>query len=191
MSPVTHFLTGWAVANSITLRRRERLLVTLAAVVPDIDGLGIVPELLTRNTSHPVLWFTEFHHQMHTLLFAVIVGAIASALAASKLKTGLLALLAFHIHLAEDIVGARGPDGLWFVPYFQPFSPAQWAWSGQWALNSWQNYVVTVALLLFAFYVARTYSRSPIEMVSSRADALLVAAVHARFPCAQTRSPHE
>ena len=34
MSPVTHFLTGWVLANSAGLERRDRALVTLSVVVP-------------------------------------------------------------------------------------------------------------------------------------------------------------
>ncbi len=191
MSPITHFLTGWALANSVALRRRERLLVTLAAVVPDVDGLGIVPELLTRNTSHPVLWFSQFHHHMHNLLFAFIVGVLACALATSRWKTGLLALLAFHVHLAEDVLGSRGTDGLWSVPYLWPFSRAQWVWGGQWALNGWQNFIITIVLLLFALYVARKRSCSPIEIVSQRGDAAFVRAVHARFSRAKAMVARE
>ena len=58
MSPVTHFLSGWVLANCARLDRKDRALVTLACVAPDIDGLGIIHELLTRNSSHPLLWFT-------------------------------------------------------------------------------------------------------------------------------------
>jgi len=54
MSPITHFLMGWAVANSApSLDKRERALVTWASVVPDVDGLGIVADWVTRNSSHP------------------------------------------------------------------------------------------------------------------------------------------
>jgi len=63
------------------LARRDRALVTLACLAPDIDGLGIVPEWLTRNSSHPLLWFTRYHHSLHTLLFSVAVALIASLLA--------------------------------------------------------------------------------------------------------------
>lgn len=182
MSPVTHFLTGWALANTVSLGRRERALVTLAAVIPDVDGLGVIPEVLTRNSAHPLLWFSEFHHHLHNVFFALLVAVIAFALAKARWKTGLLALVAFHLHLLEDVVGARGPDGLWFVPYFRPFSAAQWAWSGQWALNGWQNYAITAVLLMFLFYVAWKYSRSPLEMISTRADQAFVAAVRDRFP---------
>ena len=77
MSPVTHFFAGWLLASvsptgrPATLTRREKALVVAASVAPDIDGLGIIPELLTRNTSHPLLWFSEYHHSLHTLAFAL------------------------------------------------------------------------------------------------------------------------
>jgi len=68
MSPITHFLTGWVFANCAKLDRQERAFVTLASVAPDLDGLGIIPELLTRNSSHPLLWFSRYHHSLHTLV---------------------------------------------------------------------------------------------------------------------------
>jgi len=45
MSPITHFLLGWIVANTDRLNRRERALVTVAGVIPDLDGAGVVAEL--------------------------------------------------------------------------------------------------------------------------------------------------
>jgi hypothetical protein len=111
MSPVTHFLTGWVLANCARLERKDRALVTLACVAPDVDGLGIIPELLTRNSSHPLLWFSMYHHSLHNLAFALVVAVIAFVVASQKWKTGLLALLAFHVHLFEDILGSRGPEG--------------------------------------------------------------------------------
>ncbi|HYX52603.1 MAG TPA: hypothetical protein VE783_04080, partial [Candidatus Limnocylindrales bacterium] len=71
MSPVTHFLSGWALASAFAARlgKTEKALVTVAAIAPDIDSVGILPELLTRNTAHPLLWFSEYHHSLHTLAF--------------------------------------------------------------------------------------------------------------------------
>jgi hypothetical protein len=55
MSPITHFLMGWAAANTApSLSKRERAFVTWASVVPDIDGLGIIAEALTRTSSNPL-----------------------------------------------------------------------------------------------------------------------------------------
>src|SRR3989440_11858882 len=123
MSPVTHFLTGWVFANWFTLERKERALVSLASVAPDIDGLGIIPELLTRSSALPLLWFSLYHHSLHNLAFALAISVIAFALATQKWKTGLFALVSFHLHLFEDMLGSRGPDGYQGpVPYLAPFT---------------------------------------------------------------------
>src|SRR5438445_12583203 len=99
MSPVTHFLTGCVLANSTALCRRDRALVTWSVVLPDIDGLGIVAEVLTRNTSHPLLWFSRYHHSLHNLAFALVIAMLAFALAEQKWKTAALCFLGFHLHL--------------------------------------------------------------------------------------------
>jgi membrane-bound metal-dependent hydrolase YbcI (DUF457 family) len=184
MSPVTHFFTGWVLANCFDLERRDRALVTLACVAPDIDGLGIIPELLTRNSAHPLLWFSMYHHSLHNLAFALVIAAIGFALAAQKWKTGSLVLLSFHIHLLEDLLGSRGPDGYqWPIPYLSPFSSSlQLIWRGQWGLNAWQNVVITVVLLLITLWLAWRRGLSPLEMVSSRADNALVATLRRRYP---------
>jgi inner membrane protein len=59
MNPLTHMLFGWTLAQAIPLTRRDRALVTLAGVVPDIDGLGVVAEILTRDRAQPLLWWSE------------------------------------------------------------------------------------------------------------------------------------
>jgi inner membrane protein len=185
LNPITHFLTGWAVANSVpSLGVRDRALITLAGVVPDIDGLGAISDILTRNSAHPTEWFSLYHHQLHNLTFGLIVAGLAYALARHKWAAGLLALLSFHLHLFEDIIGARGPDGYpWPIPYLKPFSDAaQFVWSGQWALNAWPNFVITIVLLLIAFYLAWSRGYSPLEMVSTRADHAFVEALRRRFP---------
>jgi membrane-bound metal-dependent hydrolase YbcI (DUF457 family) len=184
MSPATHFLTGWVLANSTSLGRRERALVTLAGVVPDVDGLGIIAEYLTRNSHHPLEWFSTYHHSLHSLLFAIAVAAVSFALATQRWKTMGLVFLSFQLHLVEDLVGSRGPDGYqWPIPYLMPFSPA-WdlSWRGQWPLNAWPNFAITISLLLATFYLAWVRGFSLLEMVSLKADAAFVAALRKRIP---------
>ena len=111
MSPVTHCLTGWVLASAAGLNRRERAVVTAAAVIPDVDGLGIVVELLTRHSQHPLLWFSEYHHRLHTLFFAIVVSVCAFLISESRWAGAALAFVSFHLHLVEDLVGSRGPDG--------------------------------------------------------------------------------
>ena len=183
MSPVTHFFTGWVFANCASLDRRDRCLVALACVVPDVDGLGIIPELLTRNTTHPLLWFSLYHHSLHSLTFALVVTAASIALARQKWKTGLLALVSFHLHLFEDLLGSRGPDGdSWPIPYMKPFSQIELTWQGQWQLNAWPNVAITVALLMTTFWLAWWRGFSPLEMISEKADSAFVSALRRRFP---------
>lgn len=188
MSPATHFLASWVLANVTPLSRRERLVVVCAGVAPDIDGLGIIPELLTRHSAHPLLWFSEYHHHLHTLAFAVMVTAI-SFLVAKRWKTALLVFLSFHLHLLCDLIGARGPDGYsWPIPYLSPFSNSlQLSWRGQWALNAWPNFVITAVLLFATLWLAWRSGVSPLEFVSAKANGTLVRALRGRFPL-KTRS---
>ncbi len=221
MSPVTHFFAGWvlACASPVALTRREKALVVAAAVAPDLDGLGAVPELLTRNSAHPVLWFSEYHHQLHTLAFAIVctIGAflVAGPLAKRKVlhdesgpsteqhgspkhlvpprhpwTASLLVFISFHLHLLCDLVGARGPDGYqWPIPYLKPFSDAaQLTWHGQWALNGWQNFVITGALLAVTLWIAWRFQTSPLELVSEPANRAFTRTLRQRFPLKANRA---
>jgi hypothetical protein len=183
MSPITHFLSGWAVANLTELDRRERALVTLAAVAPDADGLGVLVDLLRRNAENPFEYYQRFHHVFgHNLFFALGIAAVAFLLGVRRGATFFLLLISFHLHLLGDIVGARGlGDDLWPVPYFWPFSSQGWVWSGQWPLDGWQNMVITAALLTLTFYWAWKRSYSPLELASQQIDRTFVAALHQRF----------
>ncbi len=73
MSPVTHFLVGWVVANTGGLNRRERAAATIAGIAPDIDGMGFIAEQLTRGWSRPLLWWSDYHHVFgHNLGFGLL-----------------------------------------------------------------------------------------------------------------------
>ena len=193
--------SAFPAGSPTTLTRREKALVVAAAVAPDLDGLGIVPELLTRNTSHPLLWFSQYHHSLHTLAFAIICTVAAYIIAGPMLSftfgpviqgrrllihpwlTAFLVFLSFHLHLLCDLIGARGPDGdQWPIPYLKPFSNTlQLTWHGQWALNAWQNFVITGFLLLATFWIAWKYGSSPVELVSESASDSFVFALRRRL----------
>ncbi len=202
MSPVTHFLAGWMVATvpalvagkSGSLNTREQAAVVAASLAPDLDGLGAMPELLTRHTSHPLLWFSNYHHSLHTLFFALIATLLLALLANRRsgsddrlrtqpTLTALLIFASFHLHLLCDLVGSRGPDGeSWPIPYLKPFSHSlQLAWSGQWQLNAWQNFAFTAGLLFATFWIAFRFSISPLQFISKRWDRLFIRTLHRRF----------
>lgn len=184
MSPVTHLLAGWLLANtSKNLSRKERAFITLAGVVPDLDGLGLIAELATRNTDHPLLWWTEYHHVLgHNVLCSLIAALLCAFFAKRRMLTFLLVIASFNLHVFCDLIGARGPDGdQWAIYYFYPFSDYALTWSGQWELNAWQNFVITIGALLLTFRIAYKRGFSPIEIISQKADAIFVQTVRKRF----------
>lgn len=186
MNPISHFFLSWGVANILPhTTRRDRAIITLAGIAPDFDGFGVVAEVLTRNSFHPLLWWTEYHHILgHNILAAAAVTGVAALLATSRFSTALLACLTFHLHLLCDVIGARGPDGdQWPIPYLLPFSPSvQWTWQHQWALNAWPNMVITMVAIGAAVLMARRRGYSPLEMISTKADRVFVETIRRRFP---------
>jgi hypothetical protein len=194
MNPITHGLTGWCFAEVFPqLGRREKALVTTAAIAPDLDGFGLIAELVTREGDRPLLWWTEYHHLLcHNLLFAIVFAAFAAALARTRSAlTGLLAFVGVHLHLAGDLVGSRGPDDYqWPIPYLSPSrGEPQLAWSGQWHLNAWPNFAITIALLFVVITLAWRRGESVLGLVSQRADDIFVAALRARFGAPRATRP--
>jgi hypothetical protein len=133
---------------------------------------------------------------LHTLAFAVLCTIAAFLIARPSAGvattnqpthpwlTALLVFISFHLHLLCDLVGARGPDGYqWPIPYIQPFSnTVQLAWQGQWALNGWQNIILTLLLLLATLWLAWKNATSPVELFSPRASLAFVQTLRRRFP---------
>jgi membrane-bound metal-dependent hydrolase YbcI (DUF457 family) len=152
-------------------------------LIPDVDGFGIVAEAVTRNGGDPLLWWSDYHHVLgHNLLFGLFVTLVAFLITARNRAVAALVFVSFHLHLLGDFVGARGPgDDRWVVPYFFPFSPREFSWSGQWELNAWPNFVITGLLIITTFYLAWKRGYSPLEMVSVKADAAFVRTLRQRF----------
>ena len=184
MNPITHFLISWDIANAASLNRKERAAITIAGIIPDIDGFGAIPELLTRNSEHPLFWWSDYHHILgHNLAFGILVALGSIAIATKRWKTAMLAFLTFHVHLLCDVIGGRGPDDYqWPIPYFYPFSEIwQLAWEHQWKLNAWPNFVITGIALTLMFFLAWKRGFSPLEMISHSADGAFITTLRHRF----------
>ena len=92
MSPITHFLASWTLAESCTQDRRERLWICLAGLAPDLDGLGLAVDVandaLGRVASQ---WYAVYHHFLfHGLFGALVVMAIARMAGIHRLRALLL-----------------------------------------------------------------------------------------------------
>ena len=185
MSPITHLRVGWTVANSADLNRRERAMVTAAGVIPDLDGFGIIAELLTKNSSKPLLWWSGYHHVLgHNLGFCLFCVFLALFFTKQRMKVGLLVFLSFYLHLICDVIGAKGPDGeQWSIPYFLPFSDS-WrvTWEHQWGVNAWPNVLLTAVLILPSVFLTIRREFSLLGLISTKADRAVVKTLRDRFP---------
>lgn len=189
MHILTHLFSSWTIsAICFPDDRRKHLsdinLVTLSGLAPDLDGLGIIPELLTSSSEQPLYWWSEYHHILcHNLGFAITIAALLAWKAKLKLRTFILSFLVFHIHLLADIAGSRGPDGeQWAIPYLLPFSGRwQLIWSGQWDFNGWQNIIISILFLITTIWISWKWGASPLNMLNRSADEKLTSTLRKRF----------
>lgn len=183
MSPVTHLLLGWSFSSVFPFERKDRALVTLAGVVPDADGAGMLLDLFSYRSGQPLELWIRFHHVLcHNIAFGLFIALLTLCLATRRLLAAVAAFLIFHLHLLCDILGSRGPDEAWSVPYLLPFSRSvDIVWAHQWALNSWQNFAITFMVLVFIFFQAWRQGISPLELVSRRTNESFVSALRNRF----------
>lgn len=170
MNPIVHGELSWLLSQSLR-GRRERALVTVAGLLPDLDGLT----LLAGEEA-----YGKYHHVLTHGVFAALVTCAGAGLLAKaqRARTALLALLAFHLHLLCDLAGS-GPG--WPLEYLYPLSRAETFWAGQWNLASWQNSSIGLAATLACLACARPFGRTLVELFSLKADAQVVAAVRARL----------
>lgn len=188
LSPITHGLLSWAIGERALKDSGDVARVALAGLLPDLDSLGVIFDLANRWLGRPPTdYYASLHHWLlHGAAGALVVAGALCWRAKERGKVFLLAIVAFHLHLLCDIVGSRGPDpseGIWPVYYLGPFSSQRGVilWQDQWLLNGWQNVSLTVALLLWVFYLAWRYDRSPLQPWAERAHRALVSTLRNRF----------
>jgi len=184
MNPTTHFLAGWLIANVDHLEKRDRGLVTLAAVIPDADGLGILFDVASKDRSAGMVFYRQYHHIIaHNVFFGLLLAAAAYLISRKKWLSTFLVLVSFYIHLLGDLLSGRGPDGtIWTISYLFPvLTDVQLSWSGQWELNAWPNVLITAATMLLTLYLAWRRGFSPVSIFSISADRAVVATLRNRF----------
>lgn len=171
-----HLLIGWHLARWISPEVKARRWIAWAGVVPDLDGVGLVADAVTRRTNLYEAWH---HFAGHNIFAAVLVAGLAGIFCRSA-KVAVWAGVCFHLHLAADLISGRGPDGSgWPVVYFWPLNGTEIQWSGQWRLDAWPNTVVYLVLLGWMILAVRREGRSPLEMLSARLDRRVIATFRA------------
>lgn len=181
MSPSNHFIASWLVAAVTTDNPRDRKLVTLAGVLPDLDGFGLLLDIKNalasggENTFH---YYHKYHHYLlHGWFGALIVSGTLTIFARRKPRAFLLCLLTFHLHLLCDLIGSRGPElkDLWPIAYGEPFSTHPfWQWSGQWPLDGWRNQWFFAIVFTCALCLSAKKGFSFLEFFGRRVDSTFV-----------------
>jgi inner membrane protein len=181
MSPITHFIGSWLVASATVNNPRDRRLVTVAAIIPDVDGLGMVADVVKSLATGQEMEFTyyqKFHHLwLHGWPGALVAAALLASFGKERLRVGFWCFIVFHLHLLCDLAGSRGPSpaDLWPICYGEPlFRHPIWFWKGQWKLDGWQNQIVFLILFALMLWLAIRRGYSCVEVFSSRADAVFV-----------------
>ena len=186
MSPITHFLVSWVIADSLFDDEGDKGRVCAAGVLCDLDGLGVIPDilndLLKRDETN---YYGAFHHVLlHGVLGTVLIAAALTMGAKRKWRVFWAALVTAHLHLLCDLLGSRGadPGDIWPIYYFGPFTRhPQIYWHGQWRLDGWQNITLTLGLVFYALFRAWRDDRSPLSLFSARAHRAVVETLRARF----------
>ena len=190
MNVVTHLLVGWTLAEHTTKSPRDRALITAAAVLPDLDGLGLIVDAAAPTFGWTVQWYERFHHVLlHGIPGALLYTALFAIFTQERWRAACLILVSYHLHLLGDLLGSRGsgPSDIWPIHYLEPLSrELTVSWSGQWALSGWQNMTLTVVLMAYVFFLAVRRGYSPVGLISARADAVFVETLRRRFRSSAT-----
>ncbi|MDR1889247.1 MAG: metal-dependent hydrolase [Zoogloeaceae bacterium] len=175
MSPITHFMAGWVGFEAILRNRRDRAIVCLAGLAPDLDGAGILIDLFNQLAGWPETNFYQAWHRLygHGITAALVFALIAALLAHDRLRVAAAAFINVHLHFLCDLLGSRGstPDDLWGLYYLGPWNAhTEIVWRGQWELVSWQNMLISIVLMGILLERASRKGYSPLGLVSQRAD---------------------
>ena len=173
-------MISWLSSNLIEINVRERTIITVSGLAPDLDGFGLIVDPILRVFGYTANYWGNYHHALHNLGFCLLLTVAGYFLArVEKLMVACFVFVVFHIHLLSDLVGSRGPDGYqWPIPYLKPFSnDANLTWHYQWELNAWPNIFIGVVLLVTVGAFAKRTGKSPFEIVSPRANEAFVGLV--------------
>ena len=174
MAPGAHLLIGWLSGACCLKQTRERRVVALSGIAPDLDGLGLLVDQYTGTTSY----YFQYHHYLgHSLFAAILFSAIAYACAKTqKALVSLLVFIVVHLHILADIAGSKGPDGYqWPIYYLYPINDLALTWQHQWQLNAWQNHLFMLLLLIGCVLIFRLKNITFFEIFSKRLETHAIA----------------
>lgn len=181
-----HLLISWHLARHVTTDVKMRRWIAFAGVFPDLDGVGLLIDAVTRRTNY----FEAWHHFGGHNVFAGVFFAGVAWIITRRIAPAAWALVCFHVHLLSDVISGRGPDGSsWPMVYLWPLSDREWEWSGQWRLDAWPNSALFIVLAIWMVAAAYRSGRSPVELVApASVDRMVIEAFRSVFASRRTRS---
>lgn len=176
MSPAIHLFASWIIAAKTTDNPRDCRLVTLAGILPDLDGAGLLVDAGMKfvGAGDAYVYETYHHYLLHGLFGGMGLTLLLTVFARQRMRVVVLSLALFHLHLLLDLVGARGPspDDLWPIFYLGPLTKdPMWIWQGQWELYCWPNRLMSVLLFVWASLLAVRYGHSFVGVFNRKLDA--------------------
>ena len=181
MSPVVHLMGSWLVGSVAAKNSRDRQLVALAGIIPDLDGFGMIVDVtrsIISDQPNTFQFYARYHHVLcHGWPAAIVLCGLLTFFARERWRTFGFCLVTFHLHLLCDLLGSRGPSpsDLWPICYSEPvFRYPIWFWKNQWKLDGWQNQLVFLAIFIISLKRAISSSSSVVEIFSNRADHVFI-----------------
>ncbi|KAB2654113.1 MAG: hypothetical protein DVB33_00525 [Verrucomicrobia bacterium] len=181
MSPVVHLMGSWLIGSVATKNPRDRQLIALAGVIPDLDGFGMIPDVVRAVVTDQPNTFQFYHRYHHVLCHgcpgAILLCGLLVFFARERWRTFGFCLLTFHLHLLCDLLGSRGPSpsDLWPICYSEPILRRPiWFWKSQWKLDGWQNQIVFLVVFIISIKRAISSGSSVVEIFSNRGDSVFV-----------------
>jgi inner membrane protein len=169
------------VASAVTTNPRDRKLVTLAGIIPDADGLGLVADVVSGLVSGKEVtfqYYQKYHHLwLHGWPGALLIALVLASFGRQRFRVACWCLITFHLHLLCDLLGSRGPSlaDLWPICYSEPlFRHPVWFWQNQWKLHGWQNQLIFLSVFVTSLCVAVKRGYSFVELFNRRLDAIFV-----------------
>lgn len=167
-------MSGWCLGNLFRLNARERFLCMLASTLPDVDGIGKLADFFSQSE-----FYFDYHHVLcHNLLAGLIMSLILTLFSQSRVKSFLIYLGLFHIHMLMDYFGS-GP--LWEIYYLWPFRRKGMMTDYAWEFFSWQNILTALALLVWTVIIVIKKHRTPLEYIMPKLDRQIVEICGRRF----------
>ena len=178
MTPGQHFIISWVISNSADLDTRGRRGITLAWLLPDLDGLGYLVDKVNLQFDVYTSYYADYHHFVgHNIFAGLFIAGFMAGICQRQVLVFCLSLLTFHLHLLADLAGSMGGDGYqWPVYYLYPLMPdLAVTWAGQWELSSWKNSAIGVGFFVLAVVIARYKHITFFEFFSLKLEKTVVA----------------